>query len=100
MLWVRVYNGFSIKEIVQIYLKELSLDRNAIVDVPPLANLTHLKELSLNLNSISDISPLTVLTQLSWLVIVGNPLKDDTFNVVSDMRVNGTKVIVEPILEN
>ena len=47
---------------------------------------------------ISDISPLTVLTQLNWLVIVGNPLNDDTFNVVGEMSSNGTGVLVEPLL--
>ena len=42
----------------------------------------------------------TVLTQLSWLTVVGNPLNDNTFNVVGEMRSNGTKVIVKSRLED
>ena len=78
-----------------IHLKELSLNSNAIIDVSPLANLTQLTHLRARHNSISDISPLIVLTQLRKLMIVGNPLNADAFNVhIPTMEANGTEVTV------
>lgn len=46
-------------------LTELVLWRSEIVDVIPLASLTHLTGLSLDINNIVDVSPLTSLTNLT-----------------------------------
>ncbi len=59
-----------------INLVEVSLTRNAISDISPLAGLTKLQYLYLRSNSISDISPLAGLTGLMDLDLSSNAIVD------------------------
>ena len=59
-----------------IGLVELHLDRNAIMDLAPLAGLTALKVLGLSSNRVADVSPLAGLTSLEWLDISDNGIRD------------------------
>ena len=55
-------------------LKELSLARNEITDVAPLAGLPGLRYLHLEKNRISQLGPLCELKVLKQLWLYGNPL--------------------------
>ena len=57
-------------------LTTLFLVRNQISDVSPLARLTRLKELHLSWNDIRDVSPLAGLVNLEKLMLVRNPITD------------------------
>lgn len=54
----------------------LSIYRNQISDVKPLASLTKLKMLYLNNNKITDVNPLTSLTNLRLLLLNANQIND------------------------
>ena len=58
------------------HLTHLDLKNNQIIDVAPLANLTQLKSLSLNGNQIIDVAPLANLTQLTVLNLYYNQIID------------------------
>jgi len=55
-------------------LKELSLARNELTDVAPLAGLPGLRYLHLEKNRISQLGPLCELKVLKQLWLYGNPL--------------------------
>jgi internalin A len=57
-------------------LTKLSLRKNQISDIKPLASLINLKELNLNVNTISDIKPLASLTNLTVLGLSNNGIGD------------------------
>lgn len=59
-----------------INIVEVSLTRNSISDISPLAGLTKLQYLHLRSNSISDISPLAELTSLMDLGLSNNVIVD------------------------
>ena len=54
----------------------LSLSKNQIADVGPLANLTNLRQLHLNDNQIADVGPLANLTNLESLHLGKNQIAD------------------------
>ena len=58
-------------------LKMLSLSRNSISDVGPLAELSGLRYLFLEKNSISDPGPLCELKSLKQLWLYNNPLQSE-----------------------
>ena len=58
-------------------LKMLSLSRNNISDVGPLAKLSALRYLFLEKNSISDPRPLCAIKSLKQLWLYGNPLHSE-----------------------
>ena len=58
------------------HLTILDLRNNQIIDVAPLANLTQLKSLYLSINQIVDIAPLANLTQLTILDLDNNQIID------------------------
>ena len=57
-------------------LTELTLDKNQIKDIKPLASLTNLTGLDLSKNQISDIKPLASLTNLTGLDLSKNQISD------------------------
>jgi internalin A len=56
----------------------LSLSKNQISDIKPLASLTNLTWLWLDNNQISDIKPLESLTKLTDLYLINNPIAPKT----------------------
>ena len=57
-------------------LRVVHLDRNAIVDISPLAGLTGLTSLDIRYNQIENLSPLANLTQLTQLLLNNNKILD------------------------
>ena len=57
-------------------LKRLSLPENTISDITPLAGLMHLREINLSRNQIVDISPLANLVNLKVLRLSHNQIED------------------------
>ena len=60
-------------------LQKLEIDDNRIVDISPLAGLSHLQTLNLHENQINDISSLVGLTSLQILSLHENQISDITF---------------------
>ena len=58
------------------HLTHLDLKNNQIIDVAPLANLTQLTKLNLDRNQIIDVAPLANLTQLNSLNLTLNQIID------------------------
>src|SRR5262245_46243116 len=54
------------------HLRALSLDRNQVSNLEPLAALTNLTWLDLAVNRLSNLEPLAALTNLTWLNLSGN----------------------------
>jgi hypothetical protein len=57
-------------------LNYLNLNINQIIDISPLAGMTHLSKLVLSNNQISDISCLAGMTSLNWLNLSDNQISD------------------------
>ena len=59
-----------------INLTKLKLNKNAISDISPVANMKNLKALEIPGNPISDLSPIRELTQLTYIEFSGPQLSD------------------------
>ena len=70
------HTGKTYTEKEALALTSLNLERNKIVDISPLAELTNLKILNLGHNEIVDISLLAGLKNLKILDLEGNKIVD------------------------
>ncbi|MFP6596630.1 MAG: leucine-rich repeat domain-containing protein, partial [Candidatus Hydrogenedentota bacterium] len=79
------------------HLKGLGLDVNNITDVSALASLSGLRVLGLTDNNIEDISPLvpkTLKDGKGTLILVGNPLSQESIDVhIPALKARGITVI-------
>eukprot|EP01047_Picozoa_sp_COSAG01_P110500 COSAG01_NODE_39321_length_478_cov_0.686016_1_plen_147_part_10 len=69
--WLREHN-------LKLDDTEVSLNRNHIQDLTPLAGLTTLTNLSLHCNRIQDLTPIGMMPTLTVLCIGGNQIQDVT----------------------
>ena len=76
-------------------LRELQLQNNLVTDITPLRGLSHLHGLNLNNNSISDLTPLIENRGIGagdWIAVAGNPLNDESINIIPTLRERGVRV--------
>jgi hypothetical protein len=72
----------------------LNLHGNNIYDLYPLSGLINLEELYLYENQISRVSALLGFTKLRVLDLEGNPLSEEAYDDLEDIRTNNPNVII------
>ena len=78
-----------------INLRDLDLQNNSVTDITPLVGLINLYGLDLNRNSISDLTPLIENRGIGagdWIAVAGNPLNDESINILPTLRERGVRV--------
>ena len=76
-------------------LRDLSLRSNSVTDITPLVGLINLDGLNLTDNSISDLTPLIENRGIGagdWISVAGNPLNDESINIIPTLRERGVRV--------
>ncbi len=61
-----------------VSIEDLDLDKHAIRDISPLAELRNLRFLCLRDNKVRDLQPLSACQRLEYLNLSGNPITDVT----------------------
>ena len=76
-------------------LSNLHLNGNSVTDITPLRGLFNLYALDLQDNSISDLTPLIENRGIGtgdWIAVAGNPLNDESINILPTLRERGVRV--------
>lgn len=95
VMWL---SGLHIRDIPDLShnprLSQLSLDRNLIADLTPLAAYKSITYLNLEHNAITDLSPLKDLSSLTRLRMVGNPLGTTIPKIEANCPTDGSSAAV------